>query len=152
VLNYYKFNLTAGEIKNLLPRHSYGNTPLELAWFFQRLNLKAKVYLNRSKNFNIKKISSSVRKSNILRIPKDFAKIPSNPIILNIDLRKVRSLKGKSVPHYVVVLKDKKDFLFADSFNYKRIVGKSLEELFWFCDEINNKGDSGLWVEVLRDR
>jgi ABC-type bacteriocin/lantibiotic exporter with double-glycine peptidase domain len=113
------------EIKNELPKHSFGSTIEEI-----------KDYLNK-KGIRTKLISNPTKKD-----------IDNKLIVVNVDATKIKRQKGKPISHYVVFIREEKNSYLYDGTNFKRKVKRNFEEIHKASLDINRFHENGKWLVV----
>lgn len=108
VLSHFEIYPTTKEIKSRLPKHGYGNTLEELQDLLKSFKINSKIF--KSEQFEIDLI-------------KEVA-------ILNVDWNKIAGREGnKSIPHYVVLLKDEQDLWLYDGSNQNAPISSNVVNL-----------------------
>lgn len=151
VLSISYFFVPRVEIRNSLPRHSFGNWITEIGIYLEHLGYKTRLISN-----NTQATSSNrafMRSLDAYRQVGKFedrlvqlSDLSDRPVILNVDFYAIGRKKGKPTAHYVVALPvDDKIWLY-DGSNHKRRVVRSFSELQQASMCINMLGERGMWL------
>lgn len=123
ILSHFNQHPSFQEIKKSLPRHSFGSTMLELETYLNKRGIKTKL-----KKTLIEK------------------EIKNKPIIVNVDVFKIRKQKGKPVPHYIIIIKEKDQIYMYDGANFKRRVKRNFEGIYKASLDTNKFHENGMWL------
>lgn len=72
--------------------------------------------------------------------------IKNKPIIVNVDVFKIRKQKGKPVPHYIIIIKEKDQIYMYDGANFKRRVKRNFEGIYKASLDTNKFHENGMWL------
>jgi hypothetical protein len=151
VLSHYKINHSEFEIKQQLPKHSYGNLITELGIFLQGLKIDSMLIYN---NANIKPQNKNFWSSleDYLKIGGKFIEktisiqdLNNHLAIVNVDYFKIRSTISKRPSAHYIVYKDSWVF---DGSSFNRKLKRDFNHIYNASLHINNRVENGCWLLV----
>jgi hypothetical protein len=154
VWSYFGKDIPIKEISKELPKHTFGNFCSEIGLYFESQGLKTTLVSNQvpfeSTNKPLLSSLEEYKKTgNFTKNIPNTTYFNTYPLaVINVDWYKVRSLKGGSGGHYVVLVKEGPLFWLFDGSNYRRKVKKSFDYLLRASLDINRFHENGMWLFV----
>jgi len=127
VLSFYDIKITESEITKALPKHTFGNTLDEISQYLTSIS-----------------IPNTIRENNSV-LQND---IQDKPIIVNVDLNKILQISGKTIPHYIVLLKENETLWMYEGSHHSERVEVSFDKILAASKDINRPKDGGKWLFI----
>jgi hypothetical protein len=139
------------EIEKELPKHSFGNFPQEIGIYLSKIGVKTTLISNCDYS-NGKNFAEKLKKYKKLENFEDRAPteedVKDRPVIVNVDVLKIREEKGAPIPHYVVLVREGKDLYMYDGVNFNSKVKRSFEDILKASVDINEFCEDGMWLVI----
>ena len=153
VLSYLGKERSFEEIENKLKRHSFGTWLPDVGTYFEGMGIKTRLISNRenfkSSNKGYEKALDRYRSRMIFedRIPIE-ADIKDKPVIINVDVFKIRNQEGGPGTHYVVVLRENGTLYMYDGQTYNEKVEVDFEALYRYSLNVCDFLPNGMWLII----